>query len=225
MQVEQGTDKYVSGKKFRGHAWSKKGTKKSRRAARQIARQQRFYAVAVGWRPGIFRDWESANKQVMEYGGAVHQSFATLQEAYAFMAAHMHYPPGVCTPFPPCPNTPLPPDEYVYHPAHSSDEETDDSDAPTAPPIQTPRRFRGHAWSKKGTKKSRSAARQKTHGQPPKAPGFYAVAKGIKCGIYRDWATASLQVVGVSGARFKRFDTLSQALMFLSAFNHNVHSA
>ena len=113
-------------KKFKGHGWSQKGTKASRREARELARKPRFYAVAKGYRPGIYRVWSNAAKQVVGYKGNVHKSFGTLREAYKFMRRWREYPPGIKTPFPPAPDTPLPPQEYVYPPPPSDSDTTDD---------------------------------------------------------------------------------------------------
>ena len=40
---------------------------------------------------------------------------------------------------------------------------------------------------------------------------FYAVAKGIKPGIYESWADTKIQVYGFSGALFKSFESKSEA--------------
>ena len=40
---------------------------------------------------------------------------------------------------------------------------------------------------------------------------FYAVAKGIKPGIYNSWAEAKIQVDGFSGAIFKSFTSMTEA--------------
>ena len=114
-------------RKFKGHGWSKKGSKASRKKARELARKPRFYAVARGWRPGIFVVWSNAAKQVNGYSGNVHKSFSTLIEAREFMRQHREFPPSIHTPFPPAPDTPLPPDEYVYEEYSSS--ESDDTAA------------------------------------------------------------------------------------------------
>jgi len=108
--------------------------------ARERARKPRYYAVAVGWRPGIYRVWSNAAKQVHGYENNVHQSFATLREAQEFMTMNRHFPPSVSTPFPPAPDTPLPPEEYVY-PESDADESTtsnpsEDSRPHIAPYIQ-----------------------------------------------------------------------------------------
>ncbi|XP_063373903.1 ribonuclease H1 [Cydia amplana] len=44
---------------------------------------------------------------------------------------------------------------------------------------------------------------------------FYAVAKGRSTGIYNSWADCEAQVKGFSGAKFKKFDTKSDANEFI----------
>ena len=44
---------------------------------------------------------------------------------------------------------------------------------------------------------------------PPKK--FYAVAKGIKPGIYKTWDEAKIQIDGFSGALFKSFSSMAEA--------------
>ncbi|XP_063634767.1 ribonuclease H1 [Cydia splendana] len=44
---------------------------------------------------------------------------------------------------------------------------------------------------------------------------FYAVAKGRSTGIYNSWADCEAQVKGFSGAKFKKFDTQSDANEFI----------
>ncbi len=47
--------------------------------------EKKFYAVAVGRRPGIFTDWPSAEAQVKGYAGARYQSFPSQGEARAWL--------------------------------------------------------------------------------------------------------------------------------------------
>jgi len=109
----------------KGHGWSnKEGSKASRRRDRELERKPRFYAVAVGWRPGVYRHWCDAAAQVNGYENNVHKSFPTLREAREFMRFHRHIPPSVHTPFPPAPDTPPPSDKDVY-PNHTDDDSTE----------------------------------------------------------------------------------------------------
>ena len=78
----------------KGYGWSLRGTKTSRRRRRLQQRSSRYYAVAVGRRPGIFETWDDANKQVFRYPGAIHKSFRTLQEAFVYMFNNRLTPPG-----------------------------------------------------------------------------------------------------------------------------------
>ena len=43
-----------------------------------------YYAVRVGRKPGVYRDWQECGLQVDGFKGAVHKKFSTADEAYAF---------------------------------------------------------------------------------------------------------------------------------------------
>lgn len=45
--------------------------------------------------------------------------------------------------------------------------------------------------------------------------GFYAVRVGRRQGVYRNWADCKEQVEGVSGAKFKKFNSLEEAQDFV----------
>lgn len=47
--------------------------------------------------------------------------------------------------------------------------------------------------------------------------GYYAVRVGRHQGIYRNWSECKEQVNGVSGAKFKKFDSLEEAQDFVDA--------
>ncbi|CEG79722.1 hypothetical protein RMATCC62417_14153 [Rhizopus microsporus] len=50
---------------------------------------------------------------------------------------------------------------------------------------------------------------------------FYAVRVGRHQGVYRNWADCKEQVNGVSGAKFKKFNSLEEAQGFVDAENSN----
>ena len=54
-----------------------------------------------------------------------------------------------------------------------------------------------------------------------KKESFYAVAKGRKIGIFSTWDETHPLVKGFSGAKYKRFDSLSEARAFLGKGNEN----
>lgn len=47
--------------------------------------------------------------------------------------------------------------------------------------------------------------------------GYYAVRVGRHQGIYRNWSDCKEQVNGVSGAKFKKFNSLEEAQGFVDA--------
>ena len=46
---------------------------------------QKFYAVKIGKKPGIYKTWDQCKAQVHHFPGAIYKSFPTMQEAEAFM--------------------------------------------------------------------------------------------------------------------------------------------
>ncbi|ORE21388.1 hypothetical protein BCV71DRAFT_168867, partial [Rhizopus microsporus] len=47
--------------------------------------------------------------------------------------------------------------------------------------------------------------------------GYYAVRVGRRQGIYKSWSDCKEQVLGVSGAKFKKFNSLEEAQAFVDA--------
>ena len=72
-------------RRFRGHGWSKQGTKKSRRMHRERRAKKYFYVVAVGRRPGIYQFWKNAKPQVHHFSGSVYKKFLLLEDAKQFL--------------------------------------------------------------------------------------------------------------------------------------------
>ncbi|MDH5298900.1 MAG: ribonuclease H family protein, partial [Desulfobulbaceae bacterium] len=54
---------------------------------------KKFYAIAVGRKPGIYDNWAAAQAQVMSFAGAVYKGFATRAEAEAWIK-RPSYGPG-----------------------------------------------------------------------------------------------------------------------------------
>ena len=52
---------------------------------------------------------------------------------------------------------------------------------------------------------------------------YYAVRKGKVPGVYTDWGACADQVVGVSGAVFKGFNDLNDAIAFVGAVKKPVY--
>ena len=53
----------------------------------KVLSPEKFYAVKVGRRPGIFTSWEEAEVQVSGFSGAKHRLFKTFDDAKTFMDA------------------------------------------------------------------------------------------------------------------------------------------
>src|SRR5699024_10496979 len=45
----------------------------------------KYYAVKLGYNPGIFTTWKETQEQVSGYSGAVYKSFSTIEEAEEYL--------------------------------------------------------------------------------------------------------------------------------------------
>ena len=69
------------------------------------------------------------------------------------------------------------------------------------------------------------AENSKASDKKPQGSPYYAVARGKKPGIYRTWPEAETQVENVFDARFKKFETLEEAQMFMTENSAAARSA
>lgn len=92
----------------RGYGWTMQGSKTSRKQAKK-----RFYAVAIGRRPGIYDTWDHTHKQVHRFRGAKHKSFKHLEDAFVYMYQNRICPPAERTFFPHMTETPRPPPQIA----------------------------------------------------------------------------------------------------------------
>lgn len=58
-----------------------------------MANKKKYYAVKEGRRIGIFDTWEECKEQIDRYSNAVYKSFATIEEAKAFILGKAEEPP------------------------------------------------------------------------------------------------------------------------------------
>ena len=47
--------------------------------------EQKYYAVKVGKKPGVYRTWDECKSNTHKYPGAIFKSFKTMDEAYEFV--------------------------------------------------------------------------------------------------------------------------------------------
>lgn len=55
-------------------------------------------------------------------------------------------------------------------------------------------------------------------------PNYYAVARGLRPGIYKDWSECSAQVTGFSGSNYKGHNTLKDAQRWMREHNAEQHA-
>lgn len=51
-----------------------------------MAPKKNFYAVRIGWNPGIYKTWAECQKQVIKFPGASFKGFVTEEEAKSYMS-------------------------------------------------------------------------------------------------------------------------------------------
>jgi ribonuclease HI len=61
-------------------------------SALSISTPDKFYAVAVGRKPGIYKTWTECDKEVKDFKGAKYKKFATYQEANDFIKSVISIP-------------------------------------------------------------------------------------------------------------------------------------
>jgi ribonuclease HI len=72
-----------------------------------VAEKKKFYAIAVGRRPGIYSTWPEAQAQVLGFAGALYKGFATKAEALAWLQNPVHAPAPAKAKSAPAPARPL----------------------------------------------------------------------------------------------------------------------
>src|SRR5687767_12402837 len=64
------------------------------------------------------------------------------------------------------------------------------------------------------------AAGKKVAAAPDAKDRFYAVAVGLRPGIYTDWSDVAPTIVGVKGPKYKRFSTRAEAVNYIIEFGN-----
>ena len=93
---------------------AKQGITKKRRARMSTRKKYHYYAVATGYRRGIYRLWDNAKKQVHGYSGAVYKGCETLGEAKEFLRGNPLRRFGPTPATIPLTQLPASPGEYVF---------------------------------------------------------------------------------------------------------------
>ncbi|KAK8877298.1 hypothetical protein PGQ11_002244 [Apiospora arundinis] len=165
----------------------------------------KYYAVAVGRKPGVYTSWPECESQVKGFSGHKFMGFPSHKEAQKFIletqkyilrneqrveeATHLAEPRGNSTP--------------VHVPVMEG--EDDDKNKATTPAAATP-----HVVA------ATAAAAAVASGAPDTHKGkYYAVAVGRVPGIYYDWNTCQKQTNQYPNARHKSFETHAGAVAYV----------
>jgi viroplasmin and RNaseH domain-containing protein len=154
-----------------GNAQDKTGSRRTQVTSRRKAKK--FFAVAVGIKPGVYSSWNDAKRQVNGYPKAIHKSFKRQEAARRFVDEYQ--------------------DPNVTLGSASRPEPSEDDDRANSPT--------------KGKYKTTDAADGRSNTGKPKrrTEKYYAVAVGVKPGVYTSWTSAQRQIKGHSNAMVKSF--------------------
>ena len=173
-----------------------------------------YYAVASGHNPGVYMSWEECKAEVTGFSGASYKKFSTQEEADAFVKENA---------------TPVLDKEVAALPESRVKAR---NDVPLEPyyAVASGRNvgvyrsweecktqvigFSG-AFYKKFSTQEEADAFVKENATTVKSDGYYAVASGRNPGVYMSWEECKTQVLGFSGASYKKFSSQEEADAFV----------
>ncbi|KHN87293.1 Ribonuclease H [Toxocara canis] len=169
----------------------------------------KFYAVAHGRKPGVYEDWNEAQKQIKDYHQPVYKKFATKEEAEEFFKI-ADYPQPMYKKFEDLAEAKAYFEKYTTGDNHTEDEKTGKGIVE----MGSTEKERG---KEKSHKKEDSKNEDKDNSRDKdnsKEKVYYAVARGHKPGVYATWAECQEQTKDFKGAKFKKFTDEEEAKMF-----------
>ncbi|CAB3411025.1 unnamed protein product [Caenorhabditis bovis] len=169
----------------------------------------KFYAVAHGFKRGVFTDWDEAKKQIDNFPQPVYKKFDSEEEAEKYVEARK--PKKIELTFP----EPTHDHYYAVARGHVVGVFTDYADVKKHKfdelneAIAYFKKFYegndgGSSESKKNEEKKKVSDSEV----------FYAVARGHETGVFSTWDECKKQTTGFKGAKFKKFDNKEDAEMF-----------
>lgn len=168
-----------------------------------------WYAVRKGRRPGLYTSWDACKAQVDRYRGAKFMGFVSREEAVDWLGdaavesgSDYSTSPGPAAPAQASPST--------------------SQFAGLLTPLATPVRRSINGLSSVPPSSSSPILSLRVN-HSPGGSAFYAVARGRRPGIYPTWPQCRAQVDGFSGARYKKFTTLTEATEFVAVYGGGGH--
>uniref|UniRef100_A0A914C3D1 ribonuclease H n=1 Tax=Acrobeloides nanus TaxID=290746 RepID=A0A914C3D1_9BILA len=193
----------------------------------------KFYAVAHGFKRGIYEDWNEAKKNIDGFPQPVYKKFDSREEAEKyvdertpkevslevdesgdqFYAVARGKVVGIFTDY----------NEVKKHiadypqPLHKKFSKLDEARAyykkfalgevPEEEKDTVDSEGPDEVDNNNGNTQAKKSTKEK-------APAFYAVARGHKTGVFKTWAECQEQTKGFKGAKFKKFDNDEDAQLF-----------
>ncbi|CAJ0947369.1 unnamed protein product, partial [Mesorhabditis belari] len=183
----------------------------------------KFYAVAHGFKRGLFEDWNEAKKQIDDFPQAVYKKFDDKKEAEKYLNERK------------ATSTKIVPEDTkastFYAVARGKTigvfVEYDEvkksiADYPQALQKKFSTFAEAHEYylkfaeGKGAVKEESKKSKETKSAETSNAEVFYAVARGHKSGVFSTWAECKEQTDGFRGAKFKKFDNKEEAELFAS---------
>ncbi|KJH46535.1 SNF7 family protein [Dictyocaulus viviparus] len=185
----------------------------------------KFYAVAHGFQRGIYEDWNDAKRQIDDFPQPVYKKFSSREQAEEYLTARQ--PKNIESVFPE-------PNKEKYYavarghtvgvfdnyedvkryidgypqPLHKKFDNLDDAVA------YFKKFFFGSVEGDKVNQGKVLPAEGSSKKKEDKGMVYYAVARGHATGVYTSWEECKKQTVGFKGAKFKKFESREEAIMF-----------
>ncbi|CAJ0586870.1 unnamed protein product, partial [Mesorhabditis spiculigera] len=181
----------------------------------------KFYAVAHGFKSGLFEDWNEAKKQIDDFPQPVYKKFEDKKEAEKYLAeraaksteiadskedADAWYAVargkvvGVLTDYAAVKKS-IADYPQPLHKKFSNFEEAHHY-------------YLKYAKGKDSGSKEEKQPKKEKETKKPAEEAYYAVARGHKTGVFSTWAECKEQTEGFKGAKFKKFDNKDDAELF-----------
>lgn len=162
----------------------------------------KYYAVAKGRIPGIYRDWSTCQKQVDKFSSPAYKSFKTEAEAKEFLKSYN-------VSFDTIPITNMSTTTTTNNEPYSTFINSNASNTANNEPLE----MNDTTWS--------NELLQLNFNQVGSSKKYYIVIKGKKLGIYTNWPLAKEQIDHYPEAIYKSFESKLEASDYLTIWQQN----
>lgn len=184
----------------------------------------KYYAVAKGRIPGIYRDWPTCQKQVDKFSSPAYKSFKTEAEAKEFLKSY-NIPNNAFNTTNEPNSTPV-----IYDASNTTNNEPHfthvifdpytTTNNPNASTTNIEPDFNSNILEVSDTKWPNELLQLKFN-QVADSKKYYIVIKGKKLGIYTNWPLAKQQIDHYPEAIYKSFESKLEASDYLTIWQQN----